>query len=429
MDPSSAPAGSHYAVLGIQPSASEGEIRQAHRRLALKWHPDKVTDATDEVAVRVATQQFQLLQAAYEEVSDPSRRKRYDIQFGIFGSSCHADAPPWKRAYRRQRTEEASGPPSTSWAHGDKSEIRVPADIPSVAAAVDALPASGGVIHVDAGYHVGLVVISKPFVKIFGIGRVTIQGQVVFRECAAGSLLRGLKIEANCSAGAVDLKGVTGDVKLEDLEISNSQSAGIIFEGCSGETRVSRCVVRGCKYDGLGLHLLKGPSNHKGSVVIEDSRFQDNGYDGLYLGDPRFQVSLTRTRICRNKRHGIFVRGTFLEIGEDVSIDANGKEALHREEFGPGRGKALQAQPRAREVDASTAKLPDGWRIFRTAEGMAYYYHGATGHTRWSHPAEAGQNYGADGSNGEWCQLVDAPFARPDAFPASVCGPSGNVEQ
>ena len=29
-----------HLVLGVEPDASEGEIRAAHKRLALKWHPD-----------------------------------------------------------------------------------------------------------------------------------------------------------------------------------------------------------------------------------------------------------------------------------------------------------------------------------------------------------------------------------------------------
>eukprot|EP00971_Amphidinium_carterae_P302432 6009365-Amphidinium_carterae.1 len=57
---------SHYAVLGVERDASEDDVRKAYRQLALKWHPDKVTDATDAIAVKVATQQFQLIQAAYE---------------------------------------------------------------------------------------------------------------------------------------------------------------------------------------------------------------------------------------------------------------------------------------------------------------------------------------------------------------------------
>ena len=33
--------GSHYAVLGLAVDASPEEVRKAHKKLALKWHPDK----------------------------------------------------------------------------------------------------------------------------------------------------------------------------------------------------------------------------------------------------------------------------------------------------------------------------------------------------------------------------------------------------
>merc|ERR1719498_1027970 len=91
-----APApGSHYAVLELEVTATLDDVRKAHRRLALKWHPDKVADPSDEIAVKVATQQFQLIQAAYEVLSDPEKRVRYDEQCQ-WGQQ-PTDDPPWKR--------------------------------------------------------------------------------------------------------------------------------------------------------------------------------------------------------------------------------------------------------------------------------------------------------------------------------------------
>merc|ERR1712007_191152 len=55
--------------------------------------------------------------------------------------------------------------------------------------------------------------------------------------------------------------------------------------------------------------------------------------------------------------------------------------------------------------------LPVGWRAFRTAESLIYYYHGATGFTRWSHPSE-------DASP---CpSLSSAPSTRETSHPGSI---------
>lgn len=397
-------AGSHYAALGLEAGASLDDIKKAHRRLALKWHPDKVADPNDEVAVQVATQQFQLVQVAYEVLSDPEKRRRYDERRPGPGRAAAAQrtaegASPWKRPRPAEPTRPSPAPSPAGWQHGERAFLRVPADAANIARAVDMLPVSGGTISVEPGAYTGIAVVSKPFVEIVGAaavpGRTVLQGQVVFRECALGARLRGLRIVASCTGGAVDLKGVRGNVSIEDCDISNELSAGVIFEGCTGDFRMSHCVIQRCKYDGLGLHPPKVASTHSGSVTIMDSRFEGNGYDGLYLGDPRFKVRLVRSHVVGNARHGIFVRGTALEL-EETAPAGNGIHAVHREAVGPAKPAAAAGcaaqEPKARELDSTG--LPEGWRAFRTAEGLTYYYESRTGTTQWSHPAAAAEGEG-----------------------------------
>ena len=63
----------HYAVLGVSEDASEDELKKAYRKLALKHHPDKNPDNLEE-----AHKVFQVIQAAYDVLSDPQERAWYD---------------------------------------------------------------------------------------------------------------------------------------------------------------------------------------------------------------------------------------------------------------------------------------------------------------------------------------------------------------
>ncbi|HEX9436049.1 MAG TPA: molecular chaperone DnaJ [Candidatus Limnocylindria bacterium] len=70
----------HYAVLGVERGASADEIRSAYRKLARQFHPD-VNAAPD------AGARFKEVTQAYEILSDPEKRQRYDM----FGESEFGD--------------------------------------------------------------------------------------------------------------------------------------------------------------------------------------------------------------------------------------------------------------------------------------------------------------------------------------------------
>lgn len=68
----------YYEVLGVAKDASADQIKSAYRKLAMKWHPDRNPDNAE------AKEKFQEASEAYEVLSNPEKRQRYD-QFGHQG--------------------------------------------------------------------------------------------------------------------------------------------------------------------------------------------------------------------------------------------------------------------------------------------------------------------------------------------------------
>jgi len=56
-----------YDILEISPDATDEEVKKSYRRLAVQYHPDKVAHLGDDIR-KAATEKFQTLNAAYEEI-------------------------------------------------------------------------------------------------------------------------------------------------------------------------------------------------------------------------------------------------------------------------------------------------------------------------------------------------------------------------
>jgi curved DNA-binding protein len=62
----------YYETLGVSKTASEDEIKSAFRKLARKYHPDVAKDK------KAAEEKFKQINEAYEVLSDPEKRRKYD---------------------------------------------------------------------------------------------------------------------------------------------------------------------------------------------------------------------------------------------------------------------------------------------------------------------------------------------------------------
>lgn len=84
-----------YAILSVKASATLDEIRSAHRRLARQWHPDLCSEPD-------AAEQFKVIQAAYEVLSDVLKRRKYDAGLALqtsMSNSVQIESNPWDRTY------------------------------------------------------------------------------------------------------------------------------------------------------------------------------------------------------------------------------------------------------------------------------------------------------------------------------------------
>ncbi|MBY0379893.1 MAG: molecular chaperone DnaJ [Burkholderiales bacterium] len=73
----------YYEVLGVANGSSDEEIKKAYRKLAMKYHPDRVS-TMPETEKKQSEDKFKELQEAYAVLSDPQKKQIYE-QFGHAG--------------------------------------------------------------------------------------------------------------------------------------------------------------------------------------------------------------------------------------------------------------------------------------------------------------------------------------------------------
>ena len=64
----------YYEILGVSREATLDEIKKAHRKQALKYHPDRNPDDKE------AEEMMKKVNATFEELSDEDKRRKYDSE-------------------------------------------------------------------------------------------------------------------------------------------------------------------------------------------------------------------------------------------------------------------------------------------------------------------------------------------------------------
>jgi hypothetical protein len=121
----------HYEVLGLWRDVNAAEIHRAYRRLALVNHPD--VNPGDQAA----GERFRAIREAYDVLSDPDSRERFDATLGPVTSSPRARnrpreqydmppewTPPWVRDWNAEAWVKAHASPPSRTARTLWSELR-----------------------------------------------------------------------------------------------------------------------------------------------------------------------------------------------------------------------------------------------------------------------------------------------------------------
>lgn len=94
-----------YEILGIEKSVSEQEVRKAYYKMALKYHPDRISPSTSDNEKSEIESKFKAVGFAYEVLSSPEKRKIYDRNPSAFSENS-ADISKFSELFIKITTQD-----------------------------------------------------------------------------------------------------------------------------------------------------------------------------------------------------------------------------------------------------------------------------------------------------------------------------------
>lgn len=91
-----------YKVLGVSPNATDEEIKQAYRKLAKQYHPDRNPGDTE------AAKKMQQVNAAYEQIKNPEKFRQQSGSQGGYGYNPYGSYGGYSGSYQRMDPMQAA---------------------------------------------------------------------------------------------------------------------------------------------------------------------------------------------------------------------------------------------------------------------------------------------------------------------------------
>ena len=96
----------YYSILGVDRNASDEDIKKAYKKLCLKYHPDRMANASEEEK-KEAEEKFKEINEANTVLSDPEKRKRYDY-FGDADAQSFDPFAGFRDIFEQETVEKGS---------------------------------------------------------------------------------------------------------------------------------------------------------------------------------------------------------------------------------------------------------------------------------------------------------------------------------